>query len=94
MSTAATSLDAPVSPCERLEVLFGEIGELTGQRNAIDARLVEIVAEIDRDGLWGATGARSITSLVAWKTGVSPRHAEVMVAVAHRIEEFPRCAEA
>ena len=83
-----------MSPCERLEVLFGEIGELTGQRNAIDARLVEIVAEIDRDGLWGATGARSITSLVAWKTGVSPRHAEVMVAVAHRIEEFPRCAEA
>ena len=33
-------------------------------------------------------------SLVAWKTGVSPRNAEVMVAVAHRIEEFPRCAEA
>jgi hypothetical protein len=55
--------------------------------------VVEIVAEIDRDGLWGATGARSLTSLVAWKTGVSPRNAEVMVAVAHRIEEFPRCAE-
>ena len=52
------------------------------------------MAEIDRDGLWGATGARSLPSLVAWKTGVSPRNAEVMVAVAHRIEEFPRCAEA
>ncbi len=74
--------------------MLAEASELTGQRNAIDGRLVEIVAEIDRDGLWGATGARSITSLVAWKTGVSPRHAEVMVAVAHRIEEFPRCAEA
>ncbi len=77
-----------------MAAFFAEIGELTGQRNAIDGRLVEIVAEIDRDGLWGATGARSLTSLVAWKTGVSPRHAEVMVAVAHRIEEFPRCAEA
>ena len=75
-------------------MLFGEIGELTGQRNAIDARLVEIVAEIDRDGLWGATGARSMASLVAWKAGVTPRHAEVMVAVAHRVDEFPRCAEA
>lgn len=32
----------------------------------------EIVAESDRDGLWGATGARSITSLVAWETGVTP----------------------
>ncbi len=77
-----------------MDAFFDEIGELTGQRNAIDARLVEIAAEIDRDGLWGATGARSLTSLVAWKTGVSPRNAEVMVAVAHRLEEFPRCAEA
>ncbi|TDK90675.1 HNH endonuclease signature motif containing protein [Mycolicibacterium mucogenicum] len=94
MSTTATPLDVEVSPCERLEALHAEIGELTGQRNAIDARLVEIVAEIDGDGLWGATGARSITALVAWKTGVSPRNAEVMVAIAHRIEEFPRCAEA
>ncbi len=77
-----------------MDAFFDEIGELTGQRNAIDARLVEIAAEIDRDGLWGATGARSMVSLVAWKTGVSPRNAEVLVAVAHRIEEFPRCAEA
>ncbi len=94
MSTAATSLDAPASPCERIDAFFDEIGELIGQRNAIDGRLVEIVAEIDRDGLWGATGARSLPALVAWKTGVSPRNAEVMVAVAHRFEEFPRCAEA
>ena len=94
MSTAATAFDVEASPCERMDAFFDEIGELTGQRNAIDARLVEIAAEIDRDGLWGATGARSLTSLVAWKTGVSPRNAEVMVAVAHRLEEFPRCAEA
>jgi Domain of unknown function (DUF222)/HNH endonuclease len=94
MSSTATAFDVEVSPCERLEAFFDEIEELTGQRNAIDGRLVEIVAEIDRDGLWGATGARSVTSLVAWKTGVSPRNAEVMVAVAHRVEEFPRCAEA
>lgn len=93
MSTTATPLATAASPHERLEVLFDEIGELTGQRNAIDGRLVEIVAEIDRDGLWGATGARSITSLVAWKAGVSPRNAEVMVAVAHRAGEFPRCVD-
>ncbi len=77
-----------------MDALLAEVSELTGQRNAIDGRLVEIVAEIDRDGLWGATGARSLPAVVAWKTGVSPRNAEVMVAVAHRIEEFPRCAEA
>lgn len=94
MSSTATAFDVEPSPCERMDAFFAEIGELTGQRNAIDARLVEIAAEMDRDGLWGATGARSMVSLMAWKTGVSPRNAEVMVAVAHRLEEFPRCAEA
>jgi hypothetical protein len=50
---------------ERLEVLFGELAELAGQRNAIDARIVEIAAEMERDGLCGATGARSVAALVA-----------------------------
>ncbi|BDX34901.1 hypothetical protein TUM20985_54480 [Mycobacterium antarcticum] len=87
------SSTAPVlAPCERLEVLFEELAELAGQRNAIDGRLVEIVAEIDRDELWGATGCRSVPALVAWKTGVSPANAETIATVAHRLEEFPRCA--
>ncbi len=64
-STAATA----VLPNERLEVLFDELAELAGQRNAIDGRIVEIVAEMDRDKLCGATGARSIAALVAWKLG-------------------------
>ena len=80
-----------------MEVLFEEMAELTGQRNAIDGRLVEIVAVIDGRGtedgnsLWGVTGCRSIDALVAWKAGVSPRHAETMVAVAHRMDELERC---
>lgn len=74
-------------------MLFDEIAELTGQRNAIDGRLVEIVAEMERDELCGSTGVRSIASLVAWKTGVTPRNAETMVAVAHRIDEFPQCMD-
>ncbi|WP_133118257.1 DUF222 domain-containing protein, partial [Mycolicibacterium diernhoferi] len=83
----------------RLDVLFAEIAELTGQRNAIDGRLVEIIAEIDGRGaadgnaLWGATGCRSIEALVAWKAGVTPRNAATMVAVAHRLDELPRLAE-
>src|SRR5690242_9853334 len=92
MSSTATSFAAGVSPAQRLEVLFEELAELCGQRNAIDSRIVEIVAEMDRDELCGATGARSITALVAWKTGVTPRNADTMVAVARRLEEFPRCA--
>ena len=42
---------------------------MTGQRNAIDGRIVEIVAELDRGGLVGITGDRSVPALVAWKTG-------------------------
>ena len=55
---------------QRLEVLFEELSELAGQRNAIDGRIVEIAAEMERDGLWGSTGARSVAALIAWKTGL------------------------
>ena len=90
MSSTATSLAAG----QRLEVLFDEIAELCGQRNAIDGRLVQIVAELEREELAGVTGVRSLSALVAWKTGVAPRNAETVVAVARRLQEFPRCTEA
>jgi hypothetical protein len=92
MSLTASSAVA-VSPAERLEVLFGELAELAGQRNAIDGRIVEIVAEIDRDGLCGMTGARSVPALVAWKLGLSSVTAHTIAAVAGRVAEFPRCAQ-
>ncbi len=77
----------------RLEVLFEELAELAGQRNAIDGRIVDIVAEIDRDGLWATTGCKTVAALVAWKLGTSPHNAETVVAVAGRLEEFPRCTQ-
>ncbi len=92
MSAPAASLAPEVSPGERLAVLFEELAELSGQRNAIDGRVVAIVAEIDRDELCGATGARSVAALVAWKTGASAANAATIATVAHRIDEFPRCA--
>ncbi|WP_131809256.1 DUF222 domain-containing protein, partial [Mycolicibacterium setense] len=95
MSSAAASFtDEVVNPVRRIDVLFGELEQLCGQRNAIDGRIVEIVAELDRDELCGNTGARSMKALVAWKTGVSPRNAETTVAIARRIKEFPRCTQA
>ena len=74
-------------------MLFEELAELTGQRNAIDGRIVEIVAEIDRDELCGVTGARSVPALVAWKTGCSPANAHTIATIASRLTEFPRCAQ-
>jgi hypothetical protein len=53
---------------------------------------VEIIAEVGHDELWGATGARSVAALVAWKTGSSSGNAHTIATVAHRLEEFPRCA--
>ena len=82
---------AETTPDQRLEVLFGELAELAGQRNAIDGRIVEIVAEVDRDELWGATGARSVAALVAWKLGASSANAHTIATVARRSEAFPRC---
>jgi len=84
---------AAVGPAQRLEGLFEELAELTGQRNAIDGRIVEIVAEMDRDELCGATGARSVAALVAWKIGSSSGNAHTITTVARRWEEFPRCAQ-
>ncbi|MCV7298635.1 DUF222 domain-containing protein [Mycobacterium barrassiae] len=80
-----------VAPKERLEVLFDELAELSGQRNAIDARIVEIAAEIENDRLRGITGARSLAALMAWKTGTSPTNANTIATIAGRLTQFPRC---
>jgi len=93
MSSTTSSGAAVVTVNDRLEVLFEELAELAGQRNAIDGRIVEIVAEMDRDQLCGATGARSVAALVAWKLGLSSTTAKTIATVAHRLQEFPRCAE-
>jgi hypothetical protein len=79
---------------DRLDALFAELEELAGQRNAIDGRIVQIVAEIDRDGLWSVTGCRSVAAMVAWKLGLSSHSAGTITTVAERLEEFPRCTEA
>src|SRR5882757_8071232 len=93
MSLTACSDIAAVRPDERLEALVEELAELVGQRNAIDGRIVEIVAQVDRDELCGATGARSVAALVAWKIGSSSGNAHTIATVARRLEEFPRCAQ-
>jgi hypothetical protein len=93
MSTTAPPDAAVVRPADRLEGLFEELAELAGQRNAIDGRIVEIVAEVDRDELCGNTGARSVEALVAWKLGTSSGNAKTIATVARRLEEFPRCAQ-
>lgn len=78
----------------RIGVLFERLAELQGRRNAVDAEIVEVVRELDRDDLWAVTGARSLEACVAWKTGSSRSHAEALAAVARRGDSFPRCTAA
>ncbi|WP_197501825.1 DUF222 domain-containing protein, partial [Mycobacterium sp. 1164985.4] len=92
VSMAVPDAAVVVGPKQRLGQLYEQLAELAGQRNAIDGRIVEIVAEIDRDGLWStAEGVRSVKALVAWKLGLSDATADKVAAVAHRFAEFPRC---
>ncbi|MEZ0351448.1 HNH endonuclease signature motif containing protein [Mycobacterium sp. pR1184] len=92
MSLTASSSAVESRPADRLGVLFEELAELAGQRNAIDGRIVEIAAEIERDELCGATGARSVAALLAWKLALSSANAHTITTIAGRLEEFPRCA--
>ncbi len=94
MASVTASDDASaVSRGDRLLELYGRLAELSGQRNAIDGQIVEIVAEIDRDGLWAGTGGlKSVKALVAWRLGgMSDTTAGNVAAIADRYEEFPRC---
>ncbi|KUH71192.1 hypothetical protein AU184_26285 [Mycolicibacterium novocastrense] len=92
MSIASADAQVDVGPHERLVGLLEQLAELSGQRNAIDGRIVEIIAEIDRDGLWStAEGVRSVKALVAWKLGMADATAKNVAAIAQRFDEFPRC---
>src|SRR3954464_2125024 len=93
MTSTACSGAVAVRSDERLAVLFAELSELAGQRNAIDGRIVEIAAEMGRDELCGSTGARSVATLIAWKLGSSSTNANTIMAVANRTAEFPRCVQ-
>ncbi len=78
---------------QRVDAVFERLAELQGQRNVIDAQIVDVVAELERDELWAVAGARSLENCVAWKTGSSPAHARGLSAVARRASTFPRCVE-
>ncbi len=67
-----TGTGGVVRQSDRLDAFFEELAELAGQRNAIDGRIAQIAAEIDRAELWGITGVKSLEGLLAWKLVIRP----------------------
>ncbi|AMO59881.1 IclR family transcriptional regulator [Mycolicibacterium phlei] len=91
MSVTAGDETVERSQVDLLLDMFAQLEELSGQRNAIEARIVEVIHQIDAQNLWGATGCRSLKHLTAWKLGMTDANAELVVAISDRYEEFPRC---
>jgi len=71
---------------ERLEA---EMAEVCGILNVATARLVGLIGQVLETESWQGFGIRSAEHWVAWKCGVSPRRARVLVMMARRLGELP-----
>ncbi len=72
-----------------LERLEDRLADLCGHRNVLDALLVRLVAEALETGEWEMHGIVSPAHWIAWKAGLSSAHAQQLVTVARRRDEFP-----
>ena len=67
-----------------------ELARVCGTANMANARMVELIRRALDNGSYALSGVRSAEQWVAWKCGVSPRHARSLVAMARRLPELPR----
>ena len=70
-------------------MLQDRLAVLCGHRNAVDAQLVDTIADSLATGSWFMWGVQSPEHFVAWQTGSSSSHARHVVAVARRRDELP-----
>lgn len=93
-----TVLESPVEPVvraaptvaeRRFDEIEAELAELCGQRNVIDGRIAELLAEVDREGLLGGTGLRSLEHFATWQLGCSRGRAQDLTAIAARLDDLP-----
>ena len=72
------------------DAVEAEIAELMGVLNTTTARLVAVIAHVDRTALWQTcAGIRSLQHWVTWQCGVSPGRARQLVAIARRGDDLP-----
>ena len=74
--------------------LVAEITTLAGHLNAANARLLGLIAELDRRRGWAEWGVKSCAHWLNWKCGISLGAAREKVRVARTLASLPRVAAA
>jgi hypothetical protein len=76
------------------ERLADEVTTLAGHIAAATYRLLRLIGELDRRGVWADWGCRSCSHWLNWQIGLDVRTAREHVRVAHRLDELPVVAAA
>jgi hypothetical protein len=71
------------------EALGDRICELAAHLNAANCRLLELIAQFDREEGWGVDGCNSCAHWLNWKCGIGQNAAREKVRVAHALENLP-----
>lgn len=91
MSTSsAPNFTSQAPRCRRSKELGKEITELCGYLNAATYRLLEMIREFDRDGLWHLEGICSCAHWLNWKCGIGMNAAREKVRVANALGDLPK----
>src|SRR6185369_15879120 len=66
------------------------MGLLVEQKNKVMAEMIFLIQEIDRDGLFRALGATSVTDYMRRRAAWGSSKTEKVVALARKLEQLPR----
>lgn len=83
------SMDGVAGGDAKAAELEDEIAEVCGVINAATGHLVSLIAGVLETESWQGAGIRSASQWLAWKCGVSPARARVLVLMARRLAELP-----
>ena len=74
---------------QNTEVLGDTTCQLAAHLNAANCRLLELIAQFDREEGWGVDGCNSCAHWLNWKCGIGQNAAREKVRVAHAMGKLP-----
>ncbi len=93
-ATNITSVDPSWHPkYHRSAALGNDITELCGYINAATFKLLEMIREFDREGLWQLDGICSCAHWLNWKCGIGMNAAREKVRVANALGELTKISD-